>query len=89
MVLFVLTRPHTRQRMARFVRIATSRERVKNLIIKNGEKSMSNHIAGNWFVSVFQLFFMSNEQLERIAKNKNYRYTTRRNAENELSMRIP
>lgn len=50
---------------------------------------MSNHIKGNWFVSVFQLFFMTNKELEKIAKNKNYRFTTRRNAENELSRRIP
>jgi len=50
---------------------------------------MSNHIKGNWFVSVFQLFFMSNKELEAIVGNKNYRYTTRRNAENELSRRTP
>lgn len=50
---------------------------------------MSNHIKGNWFISVFRLFFMSNSDLEKVIENKNYRYTTRRNAENELSRRIP
>lgn len=45
---------------------------------------MSNHIAGNWFVSVFKMRNMSQKELERIANSKNYRYTTRRTAENIL-----
>jgi hypothetical protein len=49
---------------------------------------MGNHIKGNWFTSVFRLLFMSNGELERIIESENYRATTRRNAENELSRRI-
>lgn len=48
---------------------------------------MSNHIKGNWFVSVFQMYYMSNQELVKIARSENYRETTRRNAENELNCR--
>lgn len=48
---------------------------------------MSNHIKGNWFVSVFQMYYMSTDELMKIADSENYRETTRRNARNELSYR--
>lgn len=41
---------------------------------------MSNHIKGNWFVSVFQMQKMSMHQLWAVAINDGYRETTRRNA---------
>lgn len=41
---------------------------------------MSNHIIGNWFVSVFQMAKMSTYELDEISNNTNYRFTTRRNA---------
>lgn len=41
---------------------------------------MSNHIKGNWFVSVFQMVRMSDSELLEMAKSKNYRESTRRNA---------
>ena len=48
---------------------------------------MSNHVKGNWFVSVFQMYYMSNQELVKIARSENYRETTRRNARNELGLR--
>lgn len=44
----------------------------------------SNHIKGNWFISVFKMREMTQKQLESIMHNENYRYTTRRNAEQTL-----
>lgn len=41
---------------------------------------MSNHIKGNWFVSVFQMARMTRGELIKIIKSENYRETTRRNA---------
>lgn len=48
---------------------------------------MSNHIAGNWFVSVAKMVRMSNKDLSAIANNKNYRESTRQNARVTLSDR--
>lgn len=41
---------------------------------------MSDHIKGNWFVSIFKMARMSREELAAIANNHGYRETTRRNA---------
>lgn len=49
---------------------------------------MSNHIAGNWFVSVFKMSMMLTVDLEKIVKSENYRATTRRNAQLELDSRV-
>lgn len=48
---------------------------------------MSNHVKGNWFVSVFQMYYMSNQDLVKIVRSENYCETTRRNARNELNCR--
>lgn len=48
---------------------------------------MSNHIKGNWFISVFKLRTMSVVDLRKVANSENYRPTTRRNAINELKYR--
>lgn len=48
---------------------------------------MSNHIKGNWFISVFKLRTMLVVDLRKVANSENYRPTTRRNAINELKYR--
>jgi hypothetical protein len=48
---------------------------------------MSNHVAGNWFISVFKIRTMLVVDLEKVIANKNYRATTRRNALRELELR--
>lgn len=48
---------------------------------------MSNHLKGNWFVSVFRMHFMSSECLAEIEASGNYRETTRRNAKSALLRR--
>ncbi|MBY7902346.1 hypothetical protein [Vibrio vulnificus] len=48
---------------------------------------MSNHIKGNWFVSVFKMHFMLTVDLAKIANSENYRESTRRNAQLELDNR--
>ncbi|HAS6055339.1 TPA: hypothetical protein I7122_21645 [Vibrio vulnificus] len=48
---------------------------------------MSNHIKGNWFISVFKLRTMLVVDLLKVANSENYRATTRRNAVNELKHR--
>lgn len=42
---------------------------------------MSNHVKGNWFVSVFKMRTMLVVDLQKIANSNNYRATTRRNAQ--------
>ena len=49
---------------------------------------MSNHIIGNWFVSLLKMRSMSNEKLNEISINENYRETTRRNARLVVHNRI-
>lgn len=46
------------------------------------------HIAGKWFVSVFELRLMSLDQLNSIANNPNYRKTTRVNAQNTINLKF-
>ncbi|CAH8242708.1 conserved hypothetical protein [Vibrio aestuarianus] len=48
---------------------------------------MSNHIKGNWFVSIFKMRTMMTVDLVKIANSENYRDTTRRNAWIELDNR--
>nr|WP_170963419.1 hypothetical protein [Vibrio kanaloae] len=48
---------------------------------------MSNHIKGNWFVSLFKMRTMLTVDLVKIANSENYRETTRRNARIELDNR--
>lgn len=48
---------------------------------------MSNHIKGNWFVSLFQMRTMLTVELVKISNSPNYRDTTRRNARLELDNR--
>lgn len=48
---------------------------------------MSNHIAGNWFISVKKLHEMVVVDLLKVANSSNYRATTRRNAKLELDNR--
>ena len=48
---------------------------------------MSNHIKGNWFVSLFKMHTMLTVDLVKIANSENYRETTRRNARFELDNR--
>ncbi|HFC9430984.1 TPA: hypothetical protein AB5E57_001616 [Vibrio cholerae] len=47
-----------------------------------------NHIAGHWFISIFTLYKTANSELKKIANNKNYRETTRRNARLILDQRL-
>ncbi|HAS6073684.1 TPA: hypothetical protein I7144_20705 [Vibrio vulnificus] len=46
-----------------------------------------NHIAGNWFISIFTLYKTASNELRNIVNNKNYRETTRRNAQLILDQR--
>lgn len=48
---------------------------------------MSNHIAGNWFISVFKMRVMRTADLIKVAQSPHYRETTRHNALVELDNR--
>lgn len=48
---------------------------------------MSNHIKGNWFISVFKMRTMVTVDLIKVVNSENYRETTRRNARLEIDNR--